>query len=242
MNTLGPFDYDKFKVSIKEIIDSKEFKMIIIDSDGNIISDISLSALRDALKGANNKDFSTLEADVEDLKGVLDSVGTDKIRTSVVDALPESPFNLSKVAGTALTGRDWSSDFAKLQNLDLAITALRDALLDPVLDQPILNNATIDSAGESDILNIRGAKHVDVLIYVGAPTGSPDITFHLQVIEPTSGKVIRTYDGNQLTGEGADWITVDGLTLGTHIKVTWDGTLDSSNYFSGCFVRVVAKR
>jgi len=142
-----------------------------------------------------------------------------------------------------LTGRDWSSDFAKLQNLDIALSAHRDALLDPILDQLILNNATIDSAGESDILNIRGAKHVDVLIYVGTPTGSPNITFHLQVIEPTSGKVIRTYDGTNLTTEGSDYITVgDSGTLGTHVKVTWDGTLDSSNYFSGCFVRIVAKR
>jgi len=120
--------------------------------------------------------------------------------------------------------------------------AFKKALEAPLLDKLILNDATIDSAGESDILKIKGAKHVDVLIYVGAPTGSPSITFHLQVIEPSSGKVIRTYDGNQLTAEGADWITVDGLTLGTHIKITWDGTLDSSNYFSGCFVRVVAKR
>jgi len=112
-----------------------------------------------------------------------------------------------------------------------------------ILSKLILNNVTIDSAGESDILNIRGAKHVDVLIYVGAPTGSPNITFHLQVIEPTSGKVIRTYDGTNLTTEGSDYITVgDSGTLGTHVKVTWDGTLDSSNYFSGCFVRIVAKR
>ena len=115
-------------------------------------------------------------------------------------------------------------------------------LLDPVLDELIKNNETIDAAGESSVYNIRGAKHVDVLIYVGATTGSPSITFHLQVIEPTSGKVIRTYDGSQLTAEGADYITVDGLTLGTHVKVTWDGTLDTSNYFSGCFVRIVAKR
>jgi len=105
-------------------ISSGQGKFIIIDSDGNVISDISLSALRDALKGTDNKDFSTLEADVEDLKGALDSVGTDKIRTSVVDALPESPFIISKVAGTALTGRDWSSDFAKLQNLDIALSTL----------------------------------------------------------------------------------------------------------------------
>jgi hypothetical protein len=36
--------------------------------------------------------------------------------------LPESPLNLSKVAGTSLTGRDWSNDFAKLQNLDVALS------------------------------------------------------------------------------------------------------------------------
>ena len=77
MNTLGPFDYDKFKVSIKEIIDGKEFKIIIIDSDGNIISDISLSALRDALRGANNKDFSTLEEDVEGIKTQTDKLQFD---------------------------------------------------------------------------------------------------------------------------------------------------------------------
>jgi hypothetical protein len=35
-------------------------------------------------------------------------------------------FNLIKVAGTPLTARDWSSDFAKLQNLDIALSALRD--------------------------------------------------------------------------------------------------------------------
>jgi len=117
-----------------------------------------------------------------------------------------------------------------------------DLLEKPLLDELIKNNETIDAAGESETYNIGAAKHVDVLIYVGAVTGSPSITFHLQVIEPTSGKVIRTYDGSQLTAEGADYITVDGLTLGTHVKVTWDGTLDSSNYFSGCFVRIVAKR
>ena len=49
------------------IIDSKDFKIILIDSAGNVISDISLSALRDALKGTDNKDFSTLEADVESI-------------------------------------------------------------------------------------------------------------------------------------------------------------------------------
>jgi hypothetical protein len=56
------------------------------------------------------------------LKGALASVGADKFRASIVDVLPESPFNITKVAGTALTGRDWSGDFAKLQNLDTALS------------------------------------------------------------------------------------------------------------------------
>jgi hypothetical protein len=63
---------------------------------------------------------STLSA----IAGALATRATDKLRVSVVDVLPESPFNLTKVAGTALTGRDWSSDFARLQNLDVTLSAL----------------------------------------------------------------------------------------------------------------------
>jgi len=59
---------------------------------------------------------------LSDLTGALSSVGADKLRTSVVDVLPESPFNLTKIGGTALTGRDWSADFAKLQNLDVLLS------------------------------------------------------------------------------------------------------------------------
>jgi len=57
------------------------------------------------------------------LTGALASRATDKLRVSVVDVLPESPFNLAKVGGVALTGRDWSSDFAKLQNLDVLLSS-----------------------------------------------------------------------------------------------------------------------
>jgi len=60
---------------------------------------------------------------VERLAGALASVGTDKLRATIVDALPESPFNITKVGGTALTPRDWSQDFAKLQNLDVATSS-----------------------------------------------------------------------------------------------------------------------
>jgi len=63
------------------------------------------------------------EATLSAIKGALASVATDKLRASVVDALPESPFNITKVSGTAQTARDWSGDFAKLQNFDVALSS-----------------------------------------------------------------------------------------------------------------------
>ena len=199
--------------------------------------DIKLSEFRDALRGADTKDFSTLEADVESILGKLD-IALSTLRDGIKDGV-----KLLDTGGVAINPAKEDGNLASiLGQLDIKISELRDALINPLVDTLILNNATIDAAGESDVIEIKGAKHVDVLIYVGTPTGSPSVTFHLQVIEPTSGKVIRTYDGNTLSAEGADYIMVDGLMLGTHVKVTWDGTLDASNYFSGCFVRLVAKR
>ena len=130
-----------------------------------------------------------------------------------------------------------------LSQLDITLSTLRDVLIDVTLDNLIHNNATVDSTGQSDSLAVKGAKHVDVLIRVGSMTGSPTIQFHVDVIEPSSGAVIRTYDGTSINAaDTSDYITIDGLTLGTHVKVRWSGTLDASNYFSGVFCRIVAKR
>jgi len=70
---------DQIVEAIKELSKNKEIKIVIIDSGGNVISDISLSALRDALKGSNNKDFSTLEADVEGIKAQADKLRFDDL-------------------------------------------------------------------------------------------------------------------------------------------------------------------
>jgi hypothetical protein len=43
-------------------------------------------------------------------------------------AWADPDFNLIAIGGTAVTPRDWSQDFAKLQNLDIALSALRAAL------------------------------------------------------------------------------------------------------------------
>jgi hypothetical protein len=79
---------------------------------------------------------STLSA----IKNALASVGTDKLRVSPVDPFPLSPINLTQVSGTVLTARDWSSDFSKLQNLDIALSALRD-FFRPLIKGSVFNQA-----------------------------------------------------------------------------------------------------
>jgi NCAIR mutase (PurE)-related protein len=97
---------------------------------------------------------------LSDLTGVLSSVGTDKLRTSVVDVLPESPFNLTKIGGTALTGRDWSGDFAKLQNLDTALsTRASESTLSGIKSQT--DKLTFDT---SNRLAIQNPPNLDVLL------------------------------------------------------------------------------
>jgi len=64
-----------------------------------------------------------IRQDLDKLVNALASVAADKLRVSVVDSLPLSPFNLTQVSGTTLTARDWSQDFAKLQNLDVALSS-----------------------------------------------------------------------------------------------------------------------
>ena len=89
------------KPAIKSIIDAKEFKILIIDSDGNIVGDIPISALRDALKptratsehvlasqsiGAGDKaEFTVSDTDgysaiVVTVKATYDSSATQGIR------------------------------------------------------------------------------------------------------------------------------------------------------------------
>ncbi|MHC1624453.1 MAG: hypothetical protein ACXQS2_00350 [Methermicoccaceae archaeon] len=45
VDLLGAIDYDKIKEKIKALIDANEFQVLVIDSAGNVVSDIPLSAL-----------------------------------------------------------------------------------------------------------------------------------------------------------------------------------------------------
>lgn len=115
-------------------------------------------------------------------------------------------------------------------------------LFDPQLNTLIKSDDIIIANGSSESQNIRGAKHVDVLISVGNPTGTtPTIQFFLDILEETSGETVRTYNGALLSAAGKDYITVDGLTLGQYVKVRWVvGGGDPS--WPDVYTRLVAKR
>jgi len=184
--------------------------------------DITLSALRDALRGASNKDFTTLESDVESILSKLD-IALSAVRDAAYDSendrkkisiendavgLAKSsdisatqprdvtdraarvlgqitdgsspvnpadfgsnthPRNITQVSGVALTGRNWSDDFAKLQNIDIMLSALRDALLAEEHVYSQLVDADETSA-QSITLDTKGHKMLEVYAEATAAT------------------------------------------------------------------------
>jgi len=172
--------------AIIEAIASGKGKIIVVDSAGNVISDISLSALRDALKGANNKDFSTLEADVEDLKGALDSVGTDKLLTT-----PDNP-----------------------PNLDIAISALRDALK-PTRSTPeqVLSGQSI-AAGDKAEFVVSGTEGYSAVVVTVKASYDPSATAGVRVrwLYSPDGTNFDSEDSAEAEGQYTDLKFVAGET------------------------------
>jgi len=95
--------------------------------------DITLSALRDAIRGAGNKTLTDVDASISTIKNALSSIGTDKLLTT-----PDNPSNLD-IALSALrdslvgTENKTLTDLdARLSNvlgqLDITLSQLRDAL------------------------------------------------------------------------------------------------------------------
>jgi hypothetical protein len=93
-----------------------------------------LDALRDALKGANNKDFSTLEADVEAILAQLDvalSTRASETTLASIDGKVATEATLSAIKNAlASVGTDeLLTTPDNPPNLDIALSAHRDALL-----------------------------------------------------------------------------------------------------------------
>jgi hypothetical protein len=80
-------------------------------------TDVATETTLRAIKAQTDK----LQFDASNfLRAVVQNFPTDYFKSG--QSIGESPFNVTKVAGTSLSSRDWSSDFAKLQNLDTALS------------------------------------------------------------------------------------------------------------------------
>jgi len=108
-------------------------------------SESTLGAVRDRLPPSLTASGNLKTAIQEDAVGLVKSsqlpsslTASGNLKAAVVedavglakssDLSAVQPRNLTQIAGTALTGRDWSGDFAKLQNLDTALSILKDNL------------------------------------------------------------------------------------------------------------------
>jgi hypothetical protein len=120
-----------------------------------------LDALRDALKGADSKDFSTLETDVESVLGQLDVLLSTRASETTLSAIK----NALASVGTdeLLTIPD------NPPNLDIALSAHRDALLaeEHVYAQLIGADETV---AQSVTLDTKGHKLVEVWAEATAAT------------------------------------------------------------------------
>jgi len=126
---------------------------------------------------------------------------------------------------------------------DVTPTDVSNRAREPVLVTKIHNNSTVNAVGKTVPIYIGDCKHLDLLISLGAETGTASIKYHINVIESVSGVTIRTYDGTELTAVGVDYITVDALTTGDWVTVNWStaGTLSAEHCFTAVYARLIAK-
>jgi hypothetical protein len=130
------------------------------------------------------------------LKNALESVGLDRLRVAAEVALSE--LNLTRVSGATLTARDWSQDFARLQNLDIALSALRDAVV-----------SKLDELGALVLLG-----YTTTPLAAGASWTSPVDS------DPATGRIVGSVYADQpgtlcveQSPDGANWDVVDCFSV-----------------------------
>ena len=177
------------------------------------------------LNRAGLSNLPLIRTNMEALAGALSSRATDSLRVSVVTALPESPFNLARVAGTALTGRDWSSDFARLQNLDVALsTRASEATLSAIKAKTDNFDVTLSALSRL----VRWGRVVVPSWVHGGEVTAPAANTALVSWTVPAGKVGYIYGFYINTSEGNDfrisW-TSDGVAYSRRIVFPSKGTL-----------------
>jgi len=156
-------NYGAILAALKKGSNNKEIKIIIIDSAGNVISDLSLSALRDALRGTDNRTltdlYNTLSSilskaydDVADLEKVSierDNVGLateatlDSINTKLAQSLlAESALSYDNSAGTT------TADYTVFSS-DISIDFNGSIVIQIIMDQSTTVQVKVTPAGQT---------------------------------------------------------------------------------------------
>jgi hypothetical protein len=113
---------------------------------------------------------------------------------------------------------------------------------EPWIDILLQNNLTVMTAGNSVNYYIDGKTHVELLIAVGTKVGNPLYTYSLNVVEPTSNKVIFKYDAFCDQSNQTNAILLDEKDVtGTYVSVSWDGRIGPNDYFTNVFSRLIVK-
>jgi hypothetical protein len=170
------------------------------------------------------------------LKIVVQNFPTDYFKAG--QSIGESPFNITKVAGTALTSRDWSGDFAKLQNLDTALsTRASESTLSGIKSQT--DKLTFDT---SNRLAIQNPPNLDVALSTRASestlsaikTQTDKLTFdtasRLAIQNPPNLDVLLSTRASESTLSGIKTQT-DKLTFdaSNYLQVNVKATVNPSN-------------
>jgi len=113
---------------------------------------------------------------------------------------------------------------------------------EPFLDILIQDNATVTISGKTINYYIDSKTHIELLISVGNKIGNPYYTYNLNVVEPTSGKAISSYEAfcDQSNQTNTILLSEEDVT-GTYINISWDGRIDVNNYFINVYSRLIVK-
>jgi hypothetical protein len=119
----------------KLALDKKQLKQLLIE----VFKEVELTAvvkevsaiLKDSTGVELSDNIKNLDTKLSDFKTALFStILKDSTGTELSDSIKN--LNVAKISGVALTARNWSDDFAKLQNFDIALSGLRDAILSKI--------------------------------------------------------------------------------------------------------------
>ena len=146
---LGMIDYDKLKEKFPEIDVALSVILTEIATKASeatlaaVLSqlDLTLTELRDAIRGTGDKTLTDLDASIAAIKNALSSIGTDKLLTT-----PDNP-----------------------SNLDIALSALRDALK-PTRALPVqeLSSQSIAAGGTQEFTVSDGDGYSALVVTVKA--------------------------------------------------------------------------